>query len=83
MEITISVPDELFDRVEKQVAQLGMSQSEFFAPAAQRYMDELAAELTERINAAIDACPVDDDLERDIIAHGRRFILRVTADDEW
>jgi metal-responsive CopG/Arc/MetJ family transcriptional regulator len=83
MEIAISVPEELFDRVEKQVARLGMTHSDFFTSAAKRYMDELDAEVTEQINAAIDAGAVDEDLERDITVYGRRFILQVTADDEW
>lgn len=83
MEITISVSDELVDRVEKESARLGMTVSEFFASSTRRYLDELAVELTEQINAAIDAGAVDKDLERDVDAYGRRFMLRTTADDEW
>jgi metal-responsive CopG/Arc/MetJ family transcriptional regulator len=80
----ISIPDETFERVEKQVADLGISRSEFFARAARRYLDELEGEsITARINAAIDAGAVDEDLERDVTEHGRRMLLKLTADDEW
>jgi len=80
----ISIPDETFERVEKQVADLGISRSEFFARAAQRYLAELEGEsITAQINAAIDAGAVDGELERDVTEHGRRMILKLTADDEW
>lgn len=80
----ISIPDETFERVEKQVADLGISRSEFFARAAQRYLAELEGEsITAQINAAIDAGAVDGELERAVTEHGRRMILKLTADDEW
>jgi predicted DNA-binding protein len=81
----ISVPDETFERVEKQVADLGITRSQFFTRAAEKYLDELEPRslLTARINAAIDAGAVDKDLERDVSEHGRRMILALTADDEW
>ncbi len=84
MKTAISVPDDTFERVEKQVAELGISRSEFFARAAKRYLDELEGEsITAQINAAIAAGAVDKDLERDVTEHGRRMILELTADDEW
>jgi metal-responsive CopG/Arc/MetJ family transcriptional regulator len=80
----ISIPDDTFERVEKSVTELGISRSEFFARAAKRYLDELEGEsITAQINAAIDAGAVDKDLERDVTEHGRRMILKLTADDEW
>jgi metal-responsive CopG/Arc/MetJ family transcriptional regulator len=80
----ISIPDETFERIEKQVADLGISRSEFFARAARRYLEELEGEsITAQINAAIDAGAVDQDLERDVTEHGRRTLLKLTADDEW
>ena len=84
MKTAISIPDDTFDRVEKSVAELGISRSEFFARAAKKYLAELEAEsITAQINAAIDAGAVDEDLERDISEHGRRMLLASTADDEW
>jgi metal-responsive CopG/Arc/MetJ family transcriptional regulator len=80
----ISIPDDTFERVEKSVAELGISRSEFFARAARKYLEELEAEsITAQINAAIDAGAVDKDLERDVTEHGRRIIDTLTADDEW
>jgi metal-responsive CopG/Arc/MetJ family transcriptional regulator len=80
----ISLPDDIFERSDKQAAELGISRSEFFARAAKRYLDELEGEsITAQINAAIDAGAVDKELERDVSEHGRRMILKLTADDEW
>jgi metal-responsive CopG/Arc/MetJ family transcriptional regulator len=80
----ISLPDDIFDRSEKQAAELGISRSEFFARAAKRYLDELdSASITAQINAAIDAGAVDKDLEQDVIEHGRRFMLSTAPDEEW
>jgi metal-responsive CopG/Arc/MetJ family transcriptional regulator len=80
----ISIPDETFQRVEESVAELGISRSEFFVRAAKKYLDELAADsVTAQINAAIDAGAVDEELDRDVSEHSRRFLLATTADDEW
>ena len=84
MKTAISIPDETFERVEQSVAELGISRSEFFARAAKKYLAELEAEsITAQINAAIDAGAVDKDLERDVTEHGRRMLLKLTAEDEW
>jgi|GEM_PF-2682055 len=51
----ISVPDSLYAGVEAKVSELGMSRSQFYAVAVQRYLDELSrADLVARINEAID-----------------------------
>lgn len=84
MKTAISIPDETFQRVEQSVAELGISRSEFFARAAKKYLDELeGASITAQMNAALDAGAVDEDLERDVTEHSRRFLLAATADDEW
>lgn len=50
----ISLPDEVFERVERHARRLGMSRSEFFAGAAARWADELEdAELTAAIDDAL------------------------------
>jgi predicted DNA-binding protein len=41
MKTAISLSDETFERVSRTASYLGMSRSEFFARAAQRYLDEL------------------------------------------
>lgn len=82
MKTAISLPDETFDRASKRAAELGMSRSEFFARAAQRYLDELDAEaLTDQIDAALEVTDAADDSGQVAVDLGRR---RVAApDDEW
>ena len=81
MKTAISIPDETFERVEKSVAELGISRSEFFARAAKKYLDELEGEsITAQIDAAIDAVGQDDSNEW-AAAAGRRMLAR--TDDDW
>jgi metal-responsive CopG/Arc/MetJ family transcriptional regulator len=50
----ISLPDETFERVERAAAQLGVSRSEFFARAAERWLHDLDdAQTTDAINQAL------------------------------
>jgi metal-responsive CopG/Arc/MetJ family transcriptional regulator len=50
----ISLPDETFARVEHAAQRLGVSRSEFFARAAERWLADLDdAGLTDAINAAL------------------------------
>jgi hypothetical protein len=51
MKTAISLPNEVFARVERHAQRLGISRSEFFATAAARMADELEA---EEVTAAID-----------------------------
>lgn len=61
MKTAISVPDEIFDRVERLAKRLGVSRSEFFARAAAYWADELeSSDLTAAIDNAIDAGGDDD-----------------------
>ena len=54
MKTAISVPDETFARVERAASRLGVSRSEFFARAAERWLADLEdAGLTDAINAAL------------------------------
>lgn len=81
MKTAISVPDEIFEQAARQAAKLGISRSEFFARAARRYLDELAAQsLTGQINQALRAAG-DDDSGAEAAAVGRRLLT--AADDEW
>ena len=78
----ISVPDEVFDLVTRRARALGMSRSEFFAKAAQRYLDELDAEsLTEQIDRALDVAHGTDAPQQDAVAVGKRVLGAV--DDDW
>lgn len=54
MKTAISLPDETFTRVEQAAKQLGVSRSEFFARAAERWLDDLDDEQTTKaINRAL------------------------------
>lgn len=75
------MPDETFDRVTRRATTLGMSRSEFFARAAQRYLDELDAEsLTTQIDGALEALGLPDDEYEEAIAVGRGVL---DAADDW
>jgi metal-responsive CopG/Arc/MetJ family transcriptional regulator len=81
MKTAISIPDATFERVEERAAALGMSRSEFFARAAQNYLEQLdAASLTGRIDAAVELLGADESTGA-VVAAGRRRLAR--ADDEW
>jgi len=56
----ISLPNETFERVERAAAKLGVTRSEFFARAAERWLDALDEDTTtDAINRAI--AGLDDD----------------------
>jgi predicted DNA-binding protein len=61
MKTAISIPDATFARVEASAARLGVSRSEFFARAAERWISDLEDALT---TTAIDAVLGDE--EQDI-----------------
>jgi len=64
MKTAISLPDETFERVERATAKLGISRSEFFARAADKWLLELEGhELTEAINRALEGVDQAEDLE--------------------
>jgi metal-responsive CopG/Arc/MetJ family transcriptional regulator len=61
MKTAISLPNETFERVERAAAKLGVSRSEFFAHAAQRWLDALDDDqTTDAIDRVI--AEVQDDL---------------------
>lgn len=55
MKCAISLPDDVFSRVEAEAEKLGISRSQFFADAARRYLEELSRQhVTEQINAFVE-----------------------------
>ena len=81
MKTAISVPDEIFEQAAGRAAELGISRSEFFARAARRYLDELAAQsLTRQIDQALLAAG-DDDSGTAAAAAGRGLLG--AGDDDW
>lgn len=60
MKTAISVPDDTFQRVERAAKRLGVSRSEFYARAAQSWLDALDDEdTTDAINSAIAGLPAE------------------------
>jgi metal-responsive CopG/Arc/MetJ family transcriptional regulator len=82
MKTAISLPDDTFDLVSQRASDLGMSRSEFFTRAAQRYLDELDAQsLTGQIDSALARLHDTDEAEAAAVAIGHRVLNAV--DDEW
>jgi metal-responsive CopG/Arc/MetJ family transcriptional regulator len=82
MKTAISLPDETFERASRRAVDLGMSRSEFFARAAQHYLDELDAQsLTSQIDSALDHLGAQDETSADAVAAGHRVLD--TLADEW
>lgn len=81
----ISIPDATFAAVERAVAELGLSRSEFFARAAQLYLDKLESEsITRQMDEALAAeaaAGIHDDSNEVAAAAGRRFLADL--DDDW
>jgi len=81
MKTAISVPDEIFEQASGRAAELGISRSEFFARAARRYLDEMAAQsLTHQIDQSL-LLADDDDSGAAAAAAGRSLLG--AGDDDW
>jgi hypothetical protein len=79
MKTAISVPDEVFERVERAAKRLGVSRSELFTRAVQAFLDAGSAEnITRSYDAAFGDAPESDGakLRREAT---RRALLEV----EW
>lgn len=66
MKTAISVPDRTYERAERIARAHGMSRSQFYATAADRYAEELeSADASKRIDEALDliASAASDDAE--------------------
>lgn len=80
MKTAISLPDDIFAQAAQRAAELGISRSEFFARAARKYLDELAAgQLTSQIDQALAAVGTDDSNPA-AAAAGRRLL---TSEADW
>ena len=85
----ISVPDDTFARVERRARMLGMTRSQFYTHAAQRYLEQLDAEtLAGQIDAALDMIGAAEPGRRDLdeatelaTAAGRRLLSEADEDD--
>jgi len=82
MKTAISMPDSTFRQATEQAVKLGISRSEFFTVAVQRYLDQLAeASLSEEIDLALDQIGGADQSSMDAVAAGHAFLSG--ASDEW
>ncbi|GAA3738047.1 ribbon-helix-helix protein, CopG family [Leifsonia bigeumensis] len=82
MKTAISVPDELFARVDDAAARTGMSRSAFFSAAAERYLAALRDDdLTTRIDAAI--ATVGDPRDEAVIRHNNAWLAAETETEHW
>lgn len=82
MKTAISLPDETYERASRRAIALGMSRSEFFARAAERYLDELdAGSITARIDAALATVSGSDESSSAAVEAGRRRVF--DAAEEW
>jgi metal-responsive CopG/Arc/MetJ family transcriptional regulator len=80
MKTAISIPDETFEEASTRAVELGISRSEFFVRAAQRYLQALDDEsLTQQIDAVL-VLVGDDDSNRDAVLAG---VDRLNRDEEW
>jgi metal-responsive CopG/Arc/MetJ family transcriptional regulator len=84
MKTAIAVPDAIFARVEHRVRALGMSRSEFFSRAAERYLRDLDREdLTARIDASLESTGAAGSREQAEWATTARQNLGSVAGDDW
>lgn len=61
MKTAISIPDHTFEAAEQAAKRLGMSRSEFFTRAAERFIGATeSTSVTSRINASLDRVADDD-----------------------
>ncbi|MBO0886435.1 MAG: CopG family transcriptional regulator [Acidimicrobiales bacterium] len=82
MKTAISVPDDTYERASQRARDLGMSRSEFFARAADRYLEELDSEsVTRQMDDALAALEEDDDSAAAAVAASRRALLE--DPDDW
>jgi metal-responsive CopG/Arc/MetJ family transcriptional regulator len=82
MKTAISLPDDTFDRASRRAKDLGLSRSEFFARAANRYLEELdAGSVTKQIDAALKRIGTIDDSNEVAAEAGQQLLLDTS--DEW
>lgn len=82
MKTAISMPNETYERATKRASDLGLSRSEFFARAAQRYLDELDAQsLTNQIDEALGHLDTLDEASGAAVTAGHRTLA--DTDNDW
>jgi hypothetical protein len=83
MKTAISIPDEVFARVEERAAALNLNRSQFFVRAAENYLLALDDEsVTSHIDAAVRRDPTYSE-PSDVANVGLSRLEQLTADDSW
>ena len=81
MKTAISLPDTTFERATGSARALGMSRSEFFARAAERYLADLEAEsVTRQIDFVVDSTTHGDDSASVAVDAGHRRLSANSGD---
>jgi metal-responsive CopG/Arc/MetJ family transcriptional regulator len=76
----ISLPERTFEQATRRAKELGISRSEFFARAAELYLEDLDTHsLTQQIDEAIQVAGADES-SSDAVTVGRR---RLAGEDDW
>lgn len=84
MKIAISLPDELFRRVEQRAKHLGISRSELLAQAASAFLDEhLSREVTESYDRAFGPDEGGSEVDRTSEHFRREATRRALLAVEW
>ncbi|MCP9489073.1 MAG: ribbon-helix-helix protein, CopG family [Solirubrobacteraceae bacterium MAG38_C4-C5] len=82
MKTAISLPDTTFARADEAARKLGVSRSEFFARAAERWLAELEdKDLTEQINRSLEG--IDEKELEEQTAFARAAAYDLAQSDEW
>ena len=80
MKTAISVPDDLYEQVEKWAGVLNIGRSRFYARAAERYIAELEADsMTAELNAVAELVNADEST-RAAVEHSRYMLSRDPED---
>ncbi len=81
MKTAISLPDDIFERADRRAKDLGLSRSEFFARAADSYLDTLdAGSVTEQIDDVVARVGANDESSMAAVASAHRLL---GSEDEW
>ena len=83
VKFAISVPDDVFQAVEAQVQKMGISRSQFFADAAQQYVEKFTlADRVAEINTVLDEAGYYGSDEEELAGFAAAFV-RAMSDGGW
>ena len=87
MKTAISLPDELFERAERQRHATSMSRSEFYASAIAAFVNRIESDdITAQINAAltlVTETDADRETRRELLDYSSRRLAEHASGDDW